>query len=540
MFMNSKTNQTTEKVAESNEVIREIEVEAPRIAPAKSKKWIQLPKEGLPISEFAEEVGKELANHSFFSLSGIPSRVIDGRIVPITPASFRTSPEEVIMFYKLGKPITPDADPPMIPFSMNKEQASAVISCEVFSRQLRPIQATSPIPLPVFRNGELILCSGYDPGTQILSTDGGGGGFDLMPVEAAADYLRNLLREFPFADDGGRSLSVQIAAMMSRFAATLLPRSSQIPLAVWNANGPAAGKTLLAMLVEIPVRGFAALRGWPGESDELQKVLDSEVLAGSSSIIFDNVKEKIDSAYLEQFATSSVVAVRRLSSSDKHEMKKQTMIMITANQAEVSGDIARRSLFCDLFQSEADPQKRRIENEMSANTLSRPEIRYQILSALWSLVYAWDKSGRPAASGRLAGFDEWGRIIGGIVENAGFGSPLRRPVGEHLGDAEGQDMDTLVRLMATGVFRDSIEYQCREGIRFEDLIWICRDQGLFAEQIDGRTDRDTKEFSIWPKSKSKMGKLFGRYAGRVFKSDDLGSLRFDRSGGKNNRLFRVI
>jgi hypothetical protein len=541
--MNSQTIQPTEKVTESN-IVNELAVETP-VAKAirQPKVWIPLPKEGLPISEFAEAVGKALAPHAFFAWGGDPVRVIDGSIKPITSASFRTAAEECIMFYQWGKPTKEDpSNPVMVPHSMNKAMAEAVINSEGFVSQLRPLISTSSIPFPVYRDGKLVLCSGYDPGRKILSTAGGSEGmrFDLMPLGVASDYLRELLREFPFADDEGRSLSVQIAMMVSRFAATLLPTTAQAPIGIWNANGPSAGKSLLAMVVEIPVKGLASMRAMPEEQSELQKVLDSEVLAGSASIIFDNVKDRIDSAYLEQFATSSVISVRRLGSSAKHEVSKQTMIMITANQAAVSADIARRSLFCDLFQPEADPQKRRIEKEMNATTLERPEVRFQILSALWSLVYHWDKAGRRTGTGRLAGFDEWGRVIGGIVENAGFGSPLRRPVGEHLGDEDGQDMETLVRMMVSGVFRDAIELPCRDGITFDDLIWICRDNGLFAELIRGKTDRETKEFEIWTSSQSKMARLFRRFNGQVFKFDDLGVVKLERVGtNKNNRRWRV-
>lgn len=364
--------------------------------------------------------------------------------------------------------------------------------------------------------------------------------YDLMPKEASVDFLKDFLREFPFADDQGRSLSCQIAAMMSRFASSLLPEQAQIPMCVFNANGPAAGKSLLAMVVEIPVRGYASMRSFPEEKEELQKVLDSEVLAGSDSIIFDNVKDRVDSSYLEQFLTSSVVSVRRLGSSTKHEIAKQTLVLLTANQAECSADLARRSIFVDLFNKEADPQARKIERPMGAEYLARPEVRFRILSALWSLVVAWDQAGRPKCSSRLAGFEDWSDVIGGIVEFSGFGDPLRRPTSEEFGDPDAADMMELVKIMSEGLFRDGIEFRCREGISFDEVIWICRDRGLFEEMIKGKVDRETREFEIYANSRTKMAKLFARYAGRVFRfGGDLGTIKFERVGGKDNRKWRV-
>ena len=524
--MNSNPNQPAEKAAKSNENAKDPKV------------WIELPRPGRTLSEFAEEVGMALASAPFFTLDGVPVQVIKGRIDPISTTAFRTAAERKVIFFKMrrkSKDENEAADP--TPESMNEMQSNGVLQSESFRIQLRPLRGVSTIPIPVFREGGLFLSTDYDPGTAILSSVEGGSGFDLMPLEAATDYLRELLREFPFADDDGRSLSVQIAAMVSRFAASLLPRGSQIPIIIWSANGPRAGKTLLAKVVEIPVRGFAPLRPFPEKAEELAKVLDSEALSGSSSIIFDNVKVKLDSTFLEQYATSSVVSVRRLGSSAKVEIEKMTMLMFTSNQAEVSADVAGRSLFCDLFVKEADPQARKIERVMTDGTLAGEEIRYKILSALWSLINAWDQADRPAGKGRIAGFEDWCRIVGGIVEIAGFGSPLRRPSSEHLGDGEYADMEALVRIMSDGVFRDALELNCREGITFEELIWICRDRSLFEETIRGKVDRETGEFILF--NRSKVGKLFGRYMGRVFQLGDAGAIKFERIGPKDRRRFRV-
>jgi hypothetical protein len=282
------------------------------------------------------------------------------------------------------------------------------------------------------------------------------------------------------------------------------------------------------------------MRALPEEKDELQKVLDSEVLAASDSIIFDNVKERVDSAYLEQFATSSVVSVRRLGSSAKYEITKQTMVMMTCNQAEVSADIARRSIFIDLFQKEADPQARKIERPMGAEYLARTEVRYKILSALWSLIHAWDAAGRPECSSRLVGFEDWSRIIAGIVEFAGFVDPLAKVESEDFGDPDAADMMALVKVMAQGLYRDGLEFKFREGITFDDLVWVCRDQALFEDIIRGKVDRETKEFELFNASRAKLSRLMARYAGRVFRfGGELGTVKLERVGGKNDRKWRV-
>jgi hypothetical protein len=365
--------------------------------------------------------------------------------------------------------------------------------------------------------------------------------FDTVPLLMATKFLRDLLSEFPFSDDGGRSLSVQVAAMVSRFAFTLLPKSAQIPYFCWNANSSRSGKSLLIKIVEIPVAGYCKMQTLPEEKDEVAKVLDSAVLSGYPSLIFDNVKHKIEGSALEQFATSSVHAGRRLGGNKGFEIRKQMVVLFSSNQAEISPDVAGRMLFVDLFNLEADPQAREIKKPIGDEYLERPEVRQSILSALWSLVHAWDAAGRPVVSGRLVGFEDWSRVIGGIVEHAGFGSPLRRPEKDDFGDPEGIDMKMLVEKLAAGYFRDAIEFKCREGISFNDLIWICRNEHLFEEGIAGKLDKDTREFEIYAKSRSHMGKLFAAYNGRVFRFDSaLGSVKFERVGNRNARLYKVV
>ena len=72
------------------------------------------------------------------------------------------------------------------------------------------------------------------------------------------------------------------------------------------------------------------------------------------------------------------------------------------------------------------------------------------------------------------------------------------------------------------------------------MIWLCRNRGLFEEQIKGKVDRETKEFEIYTSARAKMSRLFARYNGRVFRfGEELGTVKLERVGGKDNRRWRV-
>lgn len=513
-----------------------------------SRPMIPLPRPGRLLSEFAADLAAVLSKAGLYRQDGEVVILQPGtsRIIPILAATFRSFAEKHLIptaRKRSGK--LEDGTPRYedIPDTMTKATAEGVIASVDFTAALRPLARVMPVSMPTFDDEEtlILLPEGYHPRTEVLVL--AGHLYETWPLDVAVDYLRTLLREFPFADDGGRSLSVQIAAMLSRFGILLLPPEAQIPFFIWNANSRRVGKTLLAKFVEIPIAGHAALRTLAGEEEEVAKVLDSEVLAGSPSIIFDNVTGKIESAALDQFATSAVHAGRRMGGNKTFRIPKQTMVMLTANMASTSTDIANRSLFVALLSNEADPQRRRIEKPVGDSWLMNPENRFKILSALWSILHAWDAGGRPEGKSRLVGFEDWSRIIGGIVEFAGFGDPLRKPEGE-FGDHECREMTELVRVLASGAFQENaVAWPVREGVTFSTLVTICRDHGIFSDEIQGREDRETREFTIFASSKAKLGNLFKSYNGMTFHlGGDLGSVKLERietTKGRDGRLWRI-
>jgi hypothetical protein len=278
----------------------------------------------------------------------------------------------------------------------------------------------------------------------------------------------------------------------------------------------------------------------PDDEKELGQLLGSMVMAGARSLIFDNAKRKIEGAALEALATSSYLQGRRLGGNKTFEMENNLMVMITANSVEVSTDMARRSLFVQLELKEANVQGRKFEKLINPEYLARVEVRFAILSALWSLIVAWDQAGRPAGSGSLASFEVWSRTIGGIVEHAGFGDPVRRLESDDIGDPDENDMTALVTAMTAGVYKDGVPYPFREGVTFKQLVEVCRDRHLFENIIQGRKDPDSGQWEMYPKAKTVLGKLFQGWQRVYVLGGDLGTVKFERTGkSKDDRLWRI-
>jgi len=112
-------------------------------------------------------------------------------------------------------------------------------------------------------------------------------------LQESTDYLRWILREFPFGDwkmvDNGlgemvkqsRSQAVQIGAMLSLFCMGIIPKGANRMGFIYNANSQRSGKTLLAKLAIMSVCGVFKAQPWKGSEEDLNKVLDAEMLAGS-------------------------------------------------------------------------------------------------------------------------------------------------------------------------------------------------------------------------------------------------------------------
>ena len=59
---------------------------------------------------------------------------------------------------------------------------------------------------------------------------------------------------------------------------------------IYNASAPRSGKSLLAKIATAPVYGSFKAQPWREDEESMIKILDSEVLAASPYICFDNIR----------------------------------------------------------------------------------------------------------------------------------------------------------------------------------------------------------------------------------------------------------
>lgn len=280
---------------------------------------------------------------------------------------------------------------------------------------------------------------------------------------------------------------------------------------IFTANSQRSGKSLLAKLAIMPVTGGFKGQSWKASEEELNKVIDAEMIAGSNYICFDNVRGHIGSPTLEGLMTSPSWTGRILKESQMFEVKNRMTLFVTGNDCSVSPDLAHRCLTVDLHINEGNVQDRKPSWVLDESWLLDKENRRHILSALWGIVRAWARAGRPLATSygckpRL-GFEHWGNLIGGIVAYAGFGDCLEVPQLEAGGNSEERNIHDLLDVLIAKITNQEKEFT------FQEVSQICFEEGLFEWMLQGKEYDGT--FTVTPKCRSALGRMLSRYAPTV-------------------------
>jgi hypothetical protein len=222
-------------------------------------------------------------------------------------------------------------------------------------------------------------------------------------------------------------------------------------------------------------------------------------------------------------------------SQSKFAVPKISTVFLTGNNLEVSPDVARRFLHCKMVTDEADPQARKIEKVISDEWLERPEVRGQLLAALWSIVREWDRAGRPGSTRVARGYEAWSNMFGGMVEFAGFGDALEALPVEESGNSELADMVALMAELSKGV-------DGRAEFTFGMIVEAAREKNCFTWLLDGKEVSEGKDgptrFVLTPKANSRFGKLLSeQYGGKKFSLPNGRVVRWDERGKKRGKAY---
>lgn len=194
-----------------------------------------------------------------------------------------------------------------------------------------------------------------------------------------------------------------------------------MPLLI-SKTAPRAGGGLLASVVQTVVRGNVSVRPMSMNEEERRKAVVSALRSGTAIVVWDNLPERrtVDSPTLAMLFTEGKVSDRLLSTNDEVEIDVTCSFMMVGNRPPFSAELTERLNLVELVPQTDRPAERTGWKHASLRTYVA-ENRGRILGALLVLIKNWLDKGRPAPryAPTIGRFEEYTRVIGGILEAAG-------------------------------------------------------------------------------------------------------------------------
>jgi hypothetical protein len=446
---------------------------------------LPVPGEGLdirPVIQMVEDInvvalrlGKQCAHLAIFRKG--ESLVFfsdDGEEVICTARRFRSWINQwVTLAYKFDRTTGSG-----IPGTLGVDDAATVLECESFLRCIRKVRRVARVRMPVMRAPGVVelLPVGYDEETETFTLNGPVID-ETMTLLAAQEWFENVFGGFPF--NGDRDRAVHVGAMLAVFCQLMMPRMSLRPGFLWMANKPGSGKSVLAKAALYPVFGkVSSAKLKSGE--ELDKELEAFSRAAVPYIFLDNIYGELRSAALDQLLTSCFTMGRAMGGHAIFEAENRALICGTGNNLTLNDDAYRRFLIVDLFEK-GDPAERRFAGvRLDDSRMSGEEYRASALSALWAMVRAWRDGGCKPGEKRLASYEEFSEVIGGIAWAAGFEDPFQPPDAAQVISPEKAEFNQLVRELIAVLRGEGV---LTRDFTLEELARIARGGELFSNKV---------------------------------------------------------
>lgn len=273
-------------------------------------------------------------------------------------------------------------------------------------------------------DGTVLTEPGYDPATGMYLIPARGMEVITVPhlptpedVSGAVSVLNQLIVDFPFVDEASRTnfIAYQLTPVLRHAF------DGCAPMAAFEAKSKqGTGKTLLARCGMIAATGHdPSTSAVPSSEEEFRKSITADLAAGKEVILYDNLREPLESGALANAITSRFYEDRILGVSRKDRLPVMCTWAVTGNAIVVGGDMGRRLYWIVLDANCEYPEDRDgFRHELPSWALHQ---RAELLRALLVLCRAWWAAGCPAPRVQAWGsFEAWTRTVGGVLQHAGY------------------------------------------------------------------------------------------------------------------------
>ena len=410
-----------------------------------NKPTLKLPCSGKLISKFAVETGDILKETKtiFFRPDSMDlvevgvyynnnGNEINSGFISVNPSRFITLIEKYsIPGNNIWKPATKERDGhwKFKEKSMNSELSKVVLTSSFFQNKMPNIERIFTVPIPIIYNGKLSFPKvGFDerfnswlPFDSPKIEDGN------MTLDEAKKIIEDLYSEFCFKDK--QDLANAIAAAITPFCRGLFSNFNiRSPITFYKGNRERVGKDHCAGVTGIIYEGYSLSEppissGESGNNnEELRKKLLAAMMEGRRRLHFANNKGKINNSVFEAVTTETVWSDRILGGNKMAKFNNEIDFSLSGNtNVTLTADLENRCLFINLFLDIENANDRVFNNPDLHKFVSLN--RGKIISAFYAFIKNWINMGSIGGTIPFASFPEWSRIVGGIIECAGYENP---------------------------------------------------------------------------------------------------------------------
>lgn len=249
------------------------------------------------------------------------------------------------------------------------------------------------------------------------------------PLSEATASLLKLLRGFRFENRADRARAVAMILTPALVWGGLLG-DCHIPLFVVVANLSRAGKglllELLAAFYDETIVPLAQRRGGVGSLDEDFAAM---LLKGRALISFDNLRDAVDSCYLESFLTARRTFSVRVPHRAQVEIDPRKYILCaTSNGLKTTPDLENRIIRINILKRPENYDFKKFKGQDVRDHIEKNQSYY--LGCIFSVITHWLESGKKRTTETRHTFREWARVLDWILLNSFKGHNLGRLLDE--------------------------------------------------------------------------------------------------------------
>jgi len=264
-------------------------------------------------------------------------------------------------------------------------------------------------------DGQIHFPSGYDATTRLYHDKTPT--FDVPASPSADDVVKAVKAlQLPFSEYQFESQTAGEALLLGAiFTAIERPYLPTAPMLIVRSSMAATGKGLLVRsLTQLAYDTFPVFATWGATPEETEKRIASLLLQSPGAICIDNANGKmIQGDLLESIITEGRADIRILGRSEMVRVHNRSLLLLTGNNPQSTGDMARRTLNLDIKPRSADPERDRYK--IKPVDLIRRR-RDDFLRAAFTIMRAYRVAGMPSQGlPGVGSFDLWSRRVRDLV-----------------------------------------------------------------------------------------------------------------------------